>query len=183
LFGRAGHREAARLVGHLYHTAAVGQLVTSLYGAGRAEYRSGPDDPSPGVPSIRAVLAQLDRRRLDQVVEVDVEGRWVFAQGRCRLVPLVRFLAERDLTLVGGAHPVRRAIWAGGTVGAGVIGQWVVAEAVDCLVRGGWVERVWAKPGSTDDRRSEPQGGVVDLPGDALVVAAVLATRHRATDD
>jgi FAD/FMN-containing dehydrogenase len=87
----------------------VGDLVTSLYAAGRPEYRAGPADPAPGVASITAVMPRLDLRRLDQVVEVAADNSFVVAQGRCRLAGLAAFLSDRELTLASPPGPNPKA--------------------------------------------------------------------------
>jgi FAD/FMN-containing dehydrogenase len=136
-------------------------LVTSLYAAGRPEYRKGPSDPSPGVPSITAVMPRLNLRRLDQVVEVDPSGEWVIAQARCRLDGLALLLARRELALALGPAPSTGAGGTGGrTAGAAVIAGRVAALWVDVLTTSGEVTR------HAQDA----------LPPDALVVAAALAT-------
>ncbi|MDR1393517.1 MAG: FAD-dependent oxidoreductase [Bifidobacteriaceae bacterium] len=100
LFARQpGPPQAAEWIGRFHHTDGIGRLVDSLYAAGRAEYRDGPDDPAPGVPSITAVIPQLDLRSLDQVVELDEDNHWVVVQGRCRLDRLNLFLAGQNLVL------------------------------------------------------------------------------------
>jgi hypothetical protein len=150
------------------HRTAVGKLVTSLYAAGRVEFRAGPDDPAPGVPSVTATVPKLDLKGLDQVVEVDPAGRWVVAQGRCRIDALTVFLAGRGLTLVASPAGARSP---GGqrtrelTVGAAVIAGSTRSDWVDVLTRSGEITR-------------RPPDG---LPPDALVVAAELATSPIAT--
>jgi FAD/FMN-containing dehydrogenase len=164
-----------RLAGHWHHTAAIGRLVTSLYAAGRPEYRSGPADPSPGVASITAVLERLRLKGLDQVVEVKAADGWVMAEGRCRLDGLRVFLARRGLALVPGPRPAEAAGggagggsggWGRGrrgrlTVGAGVIGGQLDAMWVDVLTKSGQLTRE----------------APAELPPDGLVVAAALAVR------
>ncbi|MDR2348822.1 MAG: hypothetical protein LBD90_09490 [Bifidobacteriaceae bacterium] len=161
---RAGR---ARVAGHMHHTAAVGDLVTSLYAAGCAACRAGPDDPAPGVPSIRAVMPKLNLRRLGQVVEIDPDGAWVIAQARCRLSAIALLLADQGLALAPGpgpggptrdrpARPARPARTAGAAVICGL------AEAL-------WVDVLTASGEITRHRQDA-------LPPDALVVAAALAT-------
>jgi hypothetical protein len=149
------------LAGHWRHTSAVGDLVTSLYAAGRPEYRSGRDDPAPGVPSITAVMDRLALGGLDQVVELRPSEGWVLAQGRCRLDGLRAFLAERGLALAPGVRladdPGRARRRGCGTVGAGVIG--------------GVVDACWADVLTKDGRLGRHAAA---LPPDALVVAAAL---------
>jgi hypothetical protein len=166
-----------RLAGHLYHTSAIGELVTSLYAAGQAQYRSGVGDPSPGVASITAVVPRLKLKNLDQVVEVNTAENWVMAQGRCRLSALRAYLIAQGLALAPGrlggnpdkrpnsspaqggeAENGRAGIGAVGTVGAGVIGGEVEAVWVDMLTQSGLVTR----------------HAQAELPPDALIVAAAL---------
>ncbi|MDR2567642.1 MAG: hypothetical protein LBC97_16635 [Bifidobacteriaceae bacterium] len=134
-----------RLTGHWRHTSAVGDLVTSLYAAGRPEYRSGPDDPAPGVPSITAVMPRLAVKGLDQVVQVNRAEGWVLAQGRCRLDGLRSFLAGQGLALAAVDPAVGAPGRARGrgceTAGAGVIGGVVSAVWADVLTKSGELAR------------------------------------------
>ncbi|MDR1187118.1 MAG: hypothetical protein LBK95_06655 [Bifidobacteriaceae bacterium] len=162
-----GAKSAApvRLAGHQHHASALGELVTSLYAAGRPEYRDGPDDPAPGVPSITAVMEQLKLKNLDQVVEVRAAEGWAIAQGRCRLDSVLAFLAAQGLALAPGTRgPERRSPKpAPLTAGAAVINGKVSAVWVDALAKDGLLTR-----------RDQ-----ADLPPDALVVAAALRVRLR----
>jgi hypothetical protein len=183
LWGAKTAQSPVRLAGHLHHTSAIGDLVASVYAAGRAEYRTGSDDPSPGVPSITAVLPRLKFDRFDQVIEVNQDKGWVMAQGRCRLEALRGLLSSFGLAL----EPVRTGPFeghkpnadqssisrsderAGGprTVGAGVIAGEVEAVWVDVLTKDGQLSR--CAPG--------------ELPADALIVAAGLRLATRAARD
>jgi hypothetical protein len=173
---RSGNRNSpppVRLAGHLHHTAALGQLMTSLYAAGRASYRYGEDDPAPGVPSMTAVMEQLNLKNLDQVVEINPGEHWVMVQGRCRLDRLRDFLAAEGMLLETGE--ARRQAGTGRpgqstpkatprtgkeslTVGAAVITGQVNAIWADLLAKDGKLQR-----------RSQNE-----LPPDALIVAAAL---------
>jgi len=108
------------------HTAAIGKLLTSLYEAGAVAARHGPDDPSPGVESIRGVMEQLDTTGLTHVISLDQTQGVVLCQSRCSLVTLARVIQEHGLwpdlppsllaTTVGGAVlqgliPAERIVW------------------------------------------------------------------------
>jgi hypothetical protein len=145
------------LAGHWYHTAAIGDLITSLYAAGREEFRDGPDDPAPGVASITAVVPALDMRRLDQAIEVNQSEQTVLVQGRCRLQPLRVFLETQGLAFA----PPRSAVTELAepqSVGQAVIRRQLAAR---------WVEVLTAQ--GTITRHAQDQ-----LPPDALVVLVAL---------
>jgi hypothetical protein len=148
-----------RLAGHFYHTTALGELVASLYEAGRPEYRAGAKDPAPGVASITAVRPQLKVTRLDQVVEVSGAGL-VWVQSRCPMAGLVSFLAGHGLRLVGpgGQTPIPAGFDATWTAGRAVIDGLVSAAWVDVLTKDGQITK-------------HPQEA---LPRDALIVLAAL---------
>jgi hypothetical protein len=136
--------------------------MTSLWAAGRPEYRNSPEDPAPGVPSITAVMEQLNLKRFDQVIEVNAADGWVAAQGRCRWDSLRTFLAERDLVLAPGSSagqpPDATAEASALTVGAVIAGRQARPLWVDVLTKDGILTR--------------HEG--TDLPPDALIVAAAL---------
>ncbi|MDR0626041.1 MAG: hypothetical protein LBG11_02065 [Bifidobacteriaceae bacterium] len=173
--------------------------MTSLYAAGRAEYRVGPDDPSPGVASITAVMDRLNLAHLDQVIALSPADGLVTAQGRCRLSSLQTFLAEQNLAL---AVPVKvdarkdtegaSAIWGGTKRSSGI--------SRDGRDHGTAPRMKWARRGEDggDGARMTVGAAVIgrtvgaesvdvltkdgqisrhqpdQLPGDALVIAAEL---------
>jgi hypothetical protein len=161
-----------RIAGWLYHTSGIGDLMTSLYAAGRAEYRSCPNDPSPGVPSLTAVMPQLNLGRLDQVVSIDAANDYLIAQARCRLDGIVTLLRSRGLALAAPSRlaDTKTIVGAGAyphsvsgrkcplTVGSAVIAGTVAAEWADALTKDGMI------------RRYAP----AKLPPDALILAAAL---------
>jgi hypothetical protein len=182
--------------------------VTSLYAAGRAEYRSSPEDPSPGVPSITAVRPQLNTNRLDQVVEIDPDHSWVVVQSRCSLAALTAFLSEHGLVLEAGSNQTRVPP----TVGAAVIAGTVQAVWVDLLAKDGRITRATpsqkklaqsSKLQTSSKARATGAAswdGIADaaegpaaahpptdhaapvLPPDCFIVAAALSTKPLATD-
>ncbi|MDR1152965.1 MAG: FAD-binding protein, partial [Bifidobacteriaceae bacterium] len=99
------------VVGFGAHTSAIGELVTSVYAAGSSTVRTGdPNDPSPGVPSIPAVMDQLSIKSLGGVVSIDAEARTALLQGCCPLARAVETLVPRGLMPATTPAPAARTL-------------------------------------------------------------------------
>jgi len=144
------------LGGFHQHTAALGDLLTSLYRAGSAAARSGPDDPSPGITSMRAVMERLDTSGLTNVISVDQDHGHVLCQARCSVVKLAKVV--QDLGWWPHLPPARLET----TVGAAVLSGSIPADRV-C-----WLEVLTTQGQIT---RCQPS----QLPPDSLVLAVCLS--------
>jgi hypothetical protein len=148
------------VAGHHHHTAAIGDLVNSLYAAGRPEYRGGPTDPSPGVPSLTAVADRLDTRALNRVVTVsgDTPQPTVTVETKCTWRHLAAVLQPKGWQVPDGARLPQNS-----TVGAAIKQGQVQPTWVDVLTADGSITR-----------HEAVDGGTLTLPPDALIVAAAL---------
>lgn len=143
------------LGGFHQHTSAIGELVSSLYAAGSADLLDGPDDPRPGVPSIRAVMGQLKTKGLNHVVSLDVDQASAICQSKCLVTTLVEVASQMGLV------PQLPELPTNCTVGAAVLRQQIPPELVN------WVDVL-----TTSGLISRHQ--VSQLPPDALLLAVSL---------
>ncbi|MCL1898105.1 MAG: hypothetical protein FWG16_04715 [Micrococcales bacterium] len=141
------------LGGFHQHTSAVGELVTSLYTAGSAAFRSGPDDPSPGVESMHGVMGRLDTKGLTHVISLDAAQGLAVCQSKCPLARLAKVAQEHSVAcdLPTGRGSV--------TVGSAILRGLIPADRVD------WVEVL-----TTSGLISRHEPGA--WPSDAFIVAA-----------
>jgi hypothetical protein len=146
-----------------HHTVAIGHLVASLYDAGQPSLRHGLDDPGPGVPSITAVIGQLDTSDLNRVVTVttDTQLPTVTVQGKCTWRHLAAVLGPKGWAVAADAacRPTQDQ------------------QTVGSAVKLGQVQPVWAEVLTADGRISRhdaTQPGGWSLPPDALIVAVAL---------
>jgi len=143
------------LGGFHQHTAAIGSLLTSLYRVGSASGRSGSDDPSPGITSIRAVMEQLDTSGLTNVISLDRDHGQVLCQTKCSLENLAQVVHDH------GWWPHLPASHLDTTVGAAVLSGLIPVDRVS------WVEVLTSQGQIT---RCQPDR----LPPDSLVLTVCL---------
>ncbi|MCL2787323.1 MAG: FAD-binding protein [Micrococcales bacterium] len=138
------------IAGFWHHTAAVGDLVTSLYRLGRAREASSAD-ASPGIADVSSVIVHLDTKALDRVVSIDVQARTAFVESRCPVWRLAEVCLSRGLipacvptpaTLTVGGALVRTSVGAN-SLAVGTFAECV--EGVELLTSSGHI--LWAARG------------------------------------
>ncbi|MCL2804234.1 MAG: FAD-dependent oxidoreductase [Micrococcales bacterium] len=143
-----------QLGGYHQHTAAIGDLMASLWAAGQVELRHGSDDPQPGVESISSVMAQLDTAGLTNVVSLDAAGRHITVQSKCPLGAAEAQAKSEGLGLPVDWTKTSKSITAGAALLRGLI-QAESVSWVDVVTRSGQLTRHQAN----------------QLPPDALLLA------------
>ena len=143
------------LGGFHQHTTAVGELLTSMYRIGSPDARNGPDDPSPGIDSMRTVTEQLDTSGFTHVISLDQNQGLVLCQSKCRLITLAKVLRDHSLRLDLPPALLKT------TAGAAVLRGQIPADRVE------WVEVL-----SAQGRITRHQLG--QLPPDSFLLALCL---------